>query len=391
MKIPDQEEIIQEIVGAKIRELRQAANLRAVELAELSGLSQSQVSKIETGKTTISIKALSRLCQVLDRPLSYLFQSEEEIPRVLGTLTTVRGPERQGIIRFVEDVHHRTGGRMSLIPLKASQLFPAGDQVEQLRQGVIDLFIEGLKYFHHHAPGVETFWYPYCFDSSDHMTAFLEGGFFKNVVKTRLLEAGIRLLNQKWNWRRGLEWVLVSNRPIVTPDQLKGLRVRAEELPLSARFWEAMGAKVVTVPWSEVKMALRLGHIDVLPTQKSHIYPMGFCRYARFVTRLGDVSPLMAVAVNDTKYQALPPSIQQALMDACEWSGDYFTRLVQSAEAENQAKNLAEYQAAYLQVDQTPWKTEAARIKKALLEDGTLNRDFWAEVERLRPAVGGRQ
>ena len=241
MDVSDQEKIIQRLVGSKIRELRRAAGIRSMELAELSGLSQGQVSKIENGKATISINALSRLCQVLDRPLSYLFQSQEEIPRVMGTLNTVGGPERRGMIRFAEEVFKRSNGSMSLIPLKASQLYPAGDQVEQLRQGVIDIFIDNLKYFSNPAPGVETLCLPYCFDSREHALAFMGGDFFENRVRKNLINSGIRLLNHRWNWWRGLEWVMVSNRPIVTPDQIKGVRVRVEDIPVSADFWAAMG------------------------------------------------------------------------------------------------------------------------------------------------------
>ena len=384
MDVSDQEKIIQRLVGSKIRELRRAAGIRSMELAELSGLSQGQVSKIENGKATISINALSRLCQVLDRPLSYLFQSREEIPRVMGTLNTVGGPERRGMIRFAEEVFKRSNGSMSLIPLKASQLYPAGDQVEQLRQGVIDIFIDNLKYFSTPAPGVETLCLPYCFDSREHALAFMDGDFFENQVRRNLINSGIRLLNHRWNWWRGLEWVMVSNRPIVSPDQIKGVRVRVEDIPVSADFWAAMGAKPVTIPWAEVKMALRLGHIDVLPTQKTHLYPMGFCNYARYVTRLGDVAPLLSVAVNDTKYQALPPSTQKIMVEACDWAGEMFSELIREAEEENEAKNLEEYRAAYLQVDQAPWRKAVSGAMNQLLKEGKINRVFWEAIDKAR-------
>ena len=387
METSDQEQIIQSLVGSKVRELRLAAGIRAVELADLTGLSQGYISKIENGKATISIKALSRLCQVLDRPLSYLFQSQEEIPRVMGTLNTVKGPERLGMLRFAEEVYKRSNGSMSLIALKASQLYPAGDQVEQLRQGVIDIFIDNLKYFSAPAPGLDNLSLPYCFDSREHTLAFMHGDYFENKIRKQLINAGIRLLNNRWNWWRGLEWVLVSGQPIVTPDQIKGLRVRVEDIPISAEFWAAMGAKPVTVPWAEVKMALRLGHIDVLPTQKAHLYPMGFCNYGRYVTRLGDAAPLLTVAVNDTKYQALPPSMQKIMVESCDWGGDQFSKLVRESEEENEAKNLEEYRAAYLQVDQAPWREAVAGATSRLLEQGKLSRDFWAAIDDARSGL----
>ncbi|MDO9111072.1 MAG: helix-turn-helix transcriptional regulator, partial [Desulfatirhabdiaceae bacterium] len=104
------EQGVQGRIGAKIRELRIAAGLTAVELALRAGLSQSQISKIETGKAALSIASLTSLCQILGRPLSYLFQKDAEIPRILGTMTTVAGPESRGLAWFADEVRRLTGG-----------------------------------------------------------------------------------------------------------------------------------------------------------------------------------------------------------------------------------------------------------------------------------------
>ncbi len=74
---PPSETLVQQSVGARIRELRRAQGLSGYALARATGISQSQLSKIETGKAALSVGVLTRLCRVLGRPLSYLFQSED--------------------------------------------------------------------------------------------------------------------------------------------------------------------------------------------------------------------------------------------------------------------------------------------------------------------------
>jgi len=383
----NQELLIQKVVGARIRELRLAGKMLAVDLAERVGMSQSQLSKIETGKAALSIKILNRLCQVLDRPLSYLFQSEAEFPRILGTLATVDGPEKMGFDWFIKEVHRATGNRMSIIALAPSQLVPADDQAEQLCQGVIDIFIEQPVYFHRHAPDLNILASPYAFADSHHLTAFLESAWFNDHIVDSLRDHGVRLLNRNWNWRRGMEWTLVSREPIVTPEDIKGLRVRVMNVPVIKRFWEELGARAVVVPWAEVKTSLRLGQIDVLPTNKTHLYPMGLCRYGRYVTCLGDISPTLAVAMNDVKYRALTPAVQQALLEASDRAGEYFSKVVLESETENEQKNMAEYQAAYLRVDLAPWREAAAQIRQRLLDSGEITRSSWEQVKRLNPAA----
>ena len=379
---------IQQRVGRRVRELRQASAMTAVALANATGISQGQLSKIENGRVTLSIKTLAALCQVLGRPVSYLFQTEEEMPRVLGTLTTVAGPENQGIQHFAAQVRRRTAGRMSLIPLRPGQIGAAPDQVAQLQAGGIDLFIEELFYYQRFVPHFGAFALPYTFESDGHLQAFLQSPFFADTLRAPLLKAGIRFLNPRWNWHRGLEWVLVARTPIFTPDQIRGCRVRVPDSALAARYWQALGAEPVVVPWAEVRRALREKRIDVLPTHKSHLYPLRFCKYARCVTRLGDVAPVLGVAINEARFKILTPDIQNVLEKVCDEVGDRFSETVRAAETENEALNIRQFKAAYLKVNIDDWRSAARRASDRMCREGLLPSEMMAQVRAL--AAQGR-
>jgi len=377
----DLEKRIQRRVGARVRELRQAAGITAVDLAGQAGLSQGQLSKIENGKAVLSVKTLARLCRIFERPVGYLFQSFDEMPRVLGTLTTVKGPENEGIQWFAEEVRKLAGGKLQLIPLRPSQIGSAVDQVDQLKEGLIDLFVEEPFYYGKFVNGFKVFSLPYAFDSEGHRGAFLASRFFERQLLEPLRRAGIRLINRQWNWRRGIEWVLASNRPVVAPRDLRGLKVRVVENQLMQRFWQALGARPVVVAWSEVRAALGSGDIDVLPTHKAHLYPLEFCRHARYITQLGDLPPVLSVAVNEAKYQILSPEIQNALLEACDRAGVFFSRHVRQAEIENEQLNSRQYQAAYLKVALDPWQAAVVRARRDLLAEGLLDSDTAAAVD----------
>jgi TRAP-type C4-dicarboxylate transport system substrate-binding protein len=383
------EERIQQRVGARVRELRQAAGITAVVLAERTGISQGQLSKIENGKAALSVKVLARLCRVFDRPVGYLFQSFDEMPRVLGTLTTVKGPEDAGIQWFAEEVRRLTEGGLALIPLRPSQIGSAAAQVNQLKEGLIDVFVEEPFYYSTLVHGFDAFALPYAFGSESHREAFLDSPFFRERLVEPLRQAGIRIVNRRWNWLRGLEWVLAANRPVVTPRDLRGLKVRTVDSRLMRRFWQALGARPVVVPWAEVSAALRAGDIDVLPTHKAHLYPLEFCRHTRFVSLLGDLPPVLSVAVNEAKYQILRPDIQNALLDACDRAGDFFSAHVRQAEAQNEALNIARYKAAYLKVALDPWHAAVARARADLLAEGLLDSETAAVVAAAEPPMEG--
>lgn len=383
------EEVIQQRVGVKIRQLRLASGLKAVDLAARAGISQSQLSKIETGKATLSIKILAKLCGALDRPLSYLFQSDREVPRtfgVVGTLLTVEGPESRGVHRFVEEVARLSGERLSFMPLRARQAGLAEEQVAQLREGLIDILIEDAVLFQDLAPALRFLTMPYGFADEAHLQRFLGSEAFHERVGRPLRQAGIRLLNPRWNWRRGVERVLASTRPVMEPADAKGLRVRVSEPLVQAPVWRALGAEPVVLPWTEVKAALAHGEIDAVATHKAHLLPLGFCRHARYVTLLGDVPAVLAVGVNDAKFQALPPELQASLSAACDGAGEAFTAIVAEAERENEPLNVARHHAVYLRVPLAPWRAGVAEARRRLIAQGVLPADTWRVIESLKRA-----
>ncbi len=383
------EEAIQRRVGGRIRDLRVALGLTATDLAARAGISQGQLSKIETGKATLSIRTLARLCEVLDRPLSYLFQSEREAPRMLGvvgTLHTVEGPESRGVRGFADEVARRTGGRLSLMPLRASQLGSASEQVRQLRDGLIDVFVEDLALYERIAPALRFLALPGTFADDGHLARFLAAPLVAEGARAALRAEGIHLLNARWNWRRGVESVLASRRPIFEPEDLAGLRTRVQDIPVLGAFWREMGAEPVVVPWADVKGALERGEVDAVSTHRAHLWPLGFCEHARYVTCLDDVRPVLAVAMNAVKFQALPPDVQSAVIEACDAAGDAFTEMVTRAEDENERLNAARYRAAYIRVALEPWRVRVAEARGRLLERGELPREVWSEIEALRRA-----
>lgn len=70
-------------LGESLRLARKKANLKQIEVAELSGLSQAYLSQVEKGKKEPSMDALRGLCRVIGVPVPILFWSmleEGDVP-----------------------------------------------------------------------------------------------------------------------------------------------------------------------------------------------------------------------------------------------------------------------------------------------------------------------
>ena len=379
-----QETLIQKNVGERIHKLRKDKTLNAVALATAAGISQGQLSKIENGKATISIKNLAAICRVLDHPLSDLFQHKESAPvdsQSKTVITAVAGLEHQGLHWFEREISRHTNGVMTLDTLGTIQFGPVHEQIDLLLNSEIDLFVEELVHFGSIATELKQFNLPYCFASHEKRLAFLQSDYFKTNVTNILLKRGIRCLNPRWNWSRGLERVIISNRPIITPEDVKGLRVRIYKSEVLKKFWEKMGAIPVFVPYAEIRQAIDTGKVDAVPLSKELLYRQELCRNARFVTNLGDIARIMGIFITEKKYRSLSSAMQTSLNNACDSAGDIFSMNVKLAEEKNENLNMSCFGAVYLQVNLEPWRLETLRIRRELMAEKILSQSAWEAME----------
>lgn len=96
---PDDQQVSQ-VVGQRVRSVRQALGLTIAQLAESASLSTAMLSRLENGRTSPSLSTLNRLAQASNVPITSFFRGlDEEHDAVL-----VRAGEGQDII-------HEASGR----------------------------------------------------------------------------------------------------------------------------------------------------------------------------------------------------------------------------------------------------------------------------------------
>ncbi len=98
-------------IGKRICQARKAKSLTQEDLAELSGLSVSAISRIETGRNSTSLKTLAHLCSVLDVTLNYLLYdvlAEQPVSQnpvvmdILSMLEPMDEKQQQFILDFIK-------------------------------------------------------------------------------------------------------------------------------------------------------------------------------------------------------------------------------------------------------------------------------------------------
>jgi tripartite ATP-independent transporter DctP family solute receptor len=231
------------------------------------------------------------------------------------------------------------------------------DVINSIQLGTADMTITGES-LQNWAPKAAMMAVPYAFRDSEHLHSAVNGDIGAEI-EAQITER-TNLVPLAWFERGPRE--LTSNRPIRTPDELDGLRLRVPNVPLFVDTWQAMGARPTPMAFSEVFTALQQNTLEGQENPLSLIESASFNEVQDYVNMTGHVRSWIYVVIGRNQLESMPEELQQVVRDA--------------------AQTMQEYQAELFVDDQ-------ARLEQALQERGMefVEVDVDAFAEKARPAV----
>ena len=181
-----------------------------------------------------------------------------------GTLD--QGDFRDRLVRrFARDVEKRTNGALKFDIYPNSSLVKVNSQFSALRRGALDLSLVPISYSGGEVPETNIGLLPALVPSYE------IGSKWKNAEVGKLLtqilaEKGIVIVT--WIWQAG--GVASRTRPLVTPDDAKGMKVRGGSREMDMMFKDA-GASVLSLPSNEIYAAMQTGAMDAALTSSTSL------------------------------------------------------------------------------------------------------------------------
>ena len=156
----------------------------------------------------------------------------------------------------------------------------------------------------------------------------------------------------------GFRQISNSKKPINTPDDVAGLKLRTPPIETIVKTMQALGASPQSIPYGETYMALKMGVVDGQENPPSNIVEMKFYEAQKYLSIVDYQIHPDPLIVNLKWYQSLPadlkPVFDKAAKDAMVWSdsnwlaseASYMETLkknmtVNAVSAENRAKFVA--------------------------------------------------
>ena len=168
-------------------------------------------------------------------------------------------PKQAAALAFKAYVEGASGGALQVQIYPASQLGDAATVLEGLQLGTIELGVVHDGPIAGFFKPVELFSMPYLFDNQKVAWNVFDGPFMDEFATAMKAQAHLVLLGVGDN---GIRHFTNDVRPIVTPADMKGLKIRVQPSPIYQRLVESLGASPSAISWPELPAALQQGVVD---------------------------------------------------------------------------------------------------------------------------------
>jgi tripartite ATP-independent transporter DctP family solute receptor len=209
-------------------------------------------------------------------------------------------------------------GQIEVAFFPDNQLGQEIDVINSVKLGVIDLMVSGSSISANLVPLVGTFDLGYLFSSYQQQTKAFDAGAAKPVDDALLKGANIRIIS--WAYNFGARSVL-SKKPVKTPEDLAGLKIRTLPNPVITECLRLMGAAATPLAFGEIYTALQAGVLDGLEHDPPTILAAKFYETAKNYALTEHIFSPLATYFSDTTFNRMDPKLREGFLDAAAKAG----------------------------------------------------------------------
>jgi TRAP-type transport system periplasmic protein len=232
----------------------------------------------------------------------------------------------------------KTNGRGELQLYPSSQLGSKKDIIEQMKLGSNIITIADGGFFADYVPDFGIMMGPYLGKDYNDIFKLTKTDWFKDL-STKLEGKGYHIVTS--NWLYGTRHMVV-NKPVKTPADLQGLKIRVPNNKIQIEALKAMGATPTPMPLAEVYPALTQGVIDGAENPIPVLYGQKHHEPAKYLIMTGHLDNVSQWIIGQKYYEKMPADIQKALIESGDEAGNFMTQQIEKAEKETIEKMKTE-------------------------------------------------
>ncbi len=265
----------------------------------------------------------------------------------------------QSAEEFAKRANAKLAGKATVVVFGSSQLGGDKELLQKVKLGTVDLALPSTV-MSSEADLFGVFEMPYLVKDRKHMGR-IEKEVFWPMIHPAAEKKGLKVIAV---WENGYRHITNNKRPINTPEDLKGIKLRTPEGKWRVKMFQAYGANPSPMKFSQVFTALQTGVMDGQENPFTQIYSAKFQEVQKYISLTGHVYTPAYVTAGAKKWATLPADVRKILEDTAKETQAFVYKTAEKAEDEL----LAKIKAAGVQSN-TPDKDSFVTASKPVYEE----------------------
>ena len=234
-------------------------------------------------------------------------------------------PYHLGFTKWAKSVEEKTKGGLKIEVFHSAQLGVEEDIIEQIRAGAnIGQNTDSAR-MGNYVPGIAIMNGPYFAENLEEVAKLTKSPTVKGFLDDLANKYGLKILS--FSWVQGYRHFF-TNKPIRTPEDLKGLRIRTPPAPIWQESIRALGATPVALAFGEMYPALQTKVMDGVELVYNNIPAGRFYEVLKYVSETRHIMLVNYEAISSKWFNTLPPNYQKILVEECDKAGIETSKLI---------------------------------------------------------------
>ena len=287
-------------------------------------------------------------------------------------------PVHKAMVFMGQRLDSLSGGRLTLQIYPSGQLGSEQQCVELVQIGSLAMTKVSAAVMESFSTDYKVLGLPYLFRSKEHAFKVQDGQIGRDI-----------LLSTEKVWLRGLcfydagsrSFYTVS-RPIHTPDDLRGLKIRVMKSKTALEMVKAMGGSPTPLSWGELYTALQSGVVDGAENNPPSFYTSHHYEVCKYYTLDEHTTVPDVLIINEKVWEKLSPQEQQWLQQAANASVQVERRLwAASVKVSLEAVKKAGVEIYY--PDKSLFRAKVAPLYEEYRQNKVIN-DYIERIQNLK-------
>jgi len=226
-------------------------------------------------------------------------------------VVSVNTPKGWAANEFANRVNKALEGKYKVIVFPSAQLYGDNQAIEALSAGFIEMAAPSSAKFIGSVPALQLFDMPFLFPRLKTVHEVIDGP-IGDEIREMFIKRGLGIKLMTF-WDNAFKQFSSNVRPLIKPDDFKGVKFRIMSSDVLESQMEALGGVGLKLPFAEVYNALEQGVVDGQENTASNIYTKKFHEVQKYLTFSNHGYLGYAVIMNQKFWDKLPPDVQKTI------------------------------------------------------------------------------